>query len=354
LEQGIQDLVAALREAGAPGKPSLAARKDSLLILANLGNLLYATILEQLGAGNEALFHLRDVQRLQLVSAVRDVFPLELVYVYPPPNPDAELCPNAQQAIQMGMCTVCEGLDEEAGAKVLCPAGFLGLRSIIERHAIQPLQQTEAVLQGSDFLLRVGLTAGNKTIDPLKSSLCAASAAVTGANKKKLTASLKALFPNTFDFADTWVDWKSKIKDQTILVLIPHHFTDRGIPTLEIGSSKLWKTGINASVVGASKEVRPLVLLIGCETAVSDAPYQGFAAAFSQAGAAITVMTLSPIHESHAIPLTEILVNQLSQSAQVQATFSEALLQARRTAMAAGYAEALTLVADGDADWVLV
>jgi hypothetical protein len=34
-------------------------------------------------------------------------------------------------------------------------------------------------------------------------------------------------------------------------------------------------------------------------------------------------------------------------------TFSQALLQARRTAMAAGYAEVLSLVADGDADWIL-
>ena len=104
----------------------------------------------------------------------------------------------------------------------------------------------------------------------------------------------------------------------------------------------------------ASKDARPLVLLIGCETAVPDAPYQGFAAAFSQAGAAITVMTLSPIYESHAVSITEILVSQFRQSAQLQQTFSEALLQARRTAMAAGYAEALTLVADGDADWILI
>jgi hypothetical protein len=65
-------------------------------------------------------------------------------------------------------------------------------------------------------------------------------------------------------------------------------------------------------------------------------------------------MTLSPIHESHAAPITEILVRQFHQSAQYQQTFSEALLQARRTAMAGGYAEALTLVADGDADWVLI
>ena len=48
-----------------------------------------------------------------------------------------------------------------------------------------------------------------------------------------------------------------------------------------------------------------------------------------------------------------MLVKQLADSALRQQTFSEALLQARRTAMAAGYAEVLTLVADGDADWVL-
>jgi hypothetical protein len=318
--------------------------------------MLYSAILEQIGSENEALLHLRDVQRLQLVSAVRDIFPLEMVYVYPPPDPDAQLCPNAQQAIQMGACLTCDGLDEAEAAKVVCPLGFLGLRCTIERHAIQPLQKTDVLLEDHDYLVRVGFSAGGKTINPLKSSLCATSANVTKGNKRKLTDSLKTLFPNTFEFAENWTEWKTKIKDKSpsILILVPHTLKDRSIPTLEIGSTKLWKTGINESVVGASKDARPLVLLIGCETAVPDAPYQGFAAAFSQAGAAITVMTLSPIFESHAVAITEILINQFHQSAQLQQTFSEALLQARRTAMGAGYAEVLTLVADGDADWILV
>jgi hypothetical protein len=354
LDQGIKDLIAALKEAGAPGTASLEARKDSLILLANLGSLLYSAMVEQLGVDDQAAVRLHDVQRLQLVSAVRDVFPLELVYVYPPPDPDAELCPNAQQAILDGFCATCEGLDGAKATRVVCPLGFLGLRSVIERHAIQPVQQTGAALQGSDYLLRVGLSAGGKTISPLKSSLCATSARVTSPNKKKLATALKDLFPNSFNFVNTWTDWKSKVKDQTILILIPHTLKDRGIPSLEIGDSKLWKTGINASVVPATPQSRPLVLLMGCETAVPDVPYQGFAAAFSAAGAAITVMTISPIHESHAIPITEILVKQFGDSALMQQTFSEALLQARRTAMAAGYAEALTLVADGDADWILV
>ena len=354
LDQGIQDMISALKEAGAPGAVSLKAHTEALVILANQGSMLYQAILEQIGTDNQALLHLRDVKRLQLVSAVRDVLPLEMVYVYSPPNPDAKLCPNAQQAILTGVCTSCDMLDEENAANVICPAGFLGMRCVVERHVIQPLQQNEAVLEGKDYQLLVGITAGGKTINPFKSSLCGASTNVTSSNLKNLTSSIQTLFPDTFEYAENWPDWKEKIKKApTLLILLPHTLKDRSIPSLEIGGTKLWQTAIKEAVVRASKDSRPVVLLIGCETAVSDVPYQGFAAAFSKNGAVITVVTLSPIHESHAVPITEILLKQFRLSAKTQQTFSEALLQARRTAMADGYAEALTLVADGDADWVL-
>ena len=187
LELGIQEMIVALKNAGAPGAVSLEARKEDLLILANQGSMLYSAILEQLGSDSEALLHLREAQRLQLVSAVRDVFPLEMVYVYPPPGPDAVLCPNAQQAIQSGACFTCDGLSEEEAVKVVCPLGFLGLRCTIERHAIQPLQKTDVLLGDNEYLVRVGLSLGSKTINPLKSSLCATSANVTKGSKRKLT-----------------------------------------------------------------------------------------------------------------------------------------------------------------------
>jgi hypothetical protein len=354
LDQGIRDMISALQEAGAPGAASLKAHTEALVILANQGSMLYQAILEQIGQENQALLHLRDARRLQLVSAVRDVFPLELVYLYPPPNPDAELCPHAQEAILAGVCATCEQLDAENAARVICPLGFLGMRCVVERHVIQPLQQSEAALGGKDYQLLVGVTAGSKSINPLKSSLCGASANVTSRNLKSLTSSIQALFPDAFEYAENWPAWKEKIKKApTLLILLPHTLKDRSIPSLEIGGTKLWQTAIQETVVRASKDARPVVLLIGCETAVPDVPYQGFAAAFSQSGAVITVVTLSPIHESHAVPITEILIKQFLQSAETQQTFSEAILQARRTAMASGYAEALTLVANGDADWVL-
>ena len=61
-----------------------------------------------------------------------------------------------------------EGLSDEQAAKVVCPLGFLGMRCIIERHAILPLQKTDAILQGKDYALRVGLTVGGKKINPLQ------------------------------------------------------------------------------------------------------------------------------------------------------------------------------------------
>jgi hypothetical protein len=174
-------------------------------------------------------------------------------------------------------------------------------------------------------------------------------------SKQKLTTALGDLFPQGFEFAENWNDWKEKVKKKpSTLVLVPHTKREANIPSLEIGDSTLWNTGINKTILGESEGSRPLVLLLGCETALPEVPYQGFAAYFSAAGAAITVITLSPIHESRAVPIAEILMRQCHQSAQEHRTFSEALLLARRAAMAKGYPEVLTLVADGDADWVLV
>lgn len=355
LDQGISDLTLSLKQLASPQPTSPDVQRFNLVVLANQGRSLYQTIQEQLGAMGHTPIDLQHVTRLQLVSAIRDVFPLEMVYVYPAPSPDAELCPNAEQAILEGKCDHCENLDPGVSADVICPLGFLGMRCVVERHIIQPLAQSEAVRVGSDYQLLVGLTAGGKNLSPFKSSLAATSSEVQPNSKQKLTAALRDLFPQGFEFAENWNDWKEKVKNKpSTLVLVPHTKREANIPSLEIGNSTLWNTGINKTILGESEGSQPLVLLLGCETALPEVPYQGFAAYFSAAGAAITVITLSPIHESRAVPIAEILMRQCYQSAQEHRTFSEALMLTRRTAMAKGYPEVLTLVADGDADWVLV
>jgi hypothetical protein len=358
LDEGIESIITMLKEAGTPEIVAQGGQTSALISLANQGSMLYDTILEQIGAENEALIRLREVKRLQLVSAVRDVLPLELVYVYPPPEPDAELCPDARQALTTGVCTRCDGLDADSMARRICPLGFLGLRCTIERHAIQPLQQAEAILEGKDYQIQAGLTAGKKTINPLRSSLGAASGKVTNDQIKHLIQVMGDIFQGQFEYAQDNSEWKAKFKNTpTMLILLPHTLKNRGIPSLEIGNTFLWKPEIKRAlkdVFGqATQAYQPVVLLIGCETADPDTPYQSFAADFSQAGAPITVLTLSPIHATRAAPITEILVKQIQAGAKNGQTFSAALLQARREALAAGYAEALALAADGDADWVL-
>ena len=351
LKQGILDIITNLKDAGDPalGNVSLEARKDALVRLANQGSIIYENIQDQIGRGNKAMLHLREAQRLQLVSPEPDAFPLEMVYVYPAPTPEAELCPNAEQVLLNGKCATCERISEKDTAKVVCPLGFLGMRCIIERHIIQ-----SDAMENKDIKLCVGWMEEGKKILPLKSSLFATSREVTADDLQQLSSSLRVIFPDKLEYAQNWSDWKEKIKlSPTILILIPHHVKSGEIPSLEIGKDILWSSGIKEPVVHVSPDIRPLVLLMGCQTAVPEAPYQGFAAAFSRAGAAITVVTLSPIHESHAVPITEILVRQFHQSALSKQSFGDALLQARRTAMAAGYAEVLTLMADGDVDWIL-
>jgi len=355
LDEGIEDMTLTLKELGSPGFSSLEEQRINLVVLAIQGRNLYQTIQEQLGGNGQSPIDLRSITHLQLVSAVRDVFPLELVYVFPAPKLSAVLCPNALDAILNGKCDDCENLDENVPSDVVCPMGFLGMRSVIERHVVKPLRLTEKLLEGKDYQILVGLPAGGKNLSPFKSSLAAASNKVQQSSKQKLSEALQALFPEGIEFAENWDDWMEKVKKQpSTLLLVPHTKKERNLPCLEIGDSFLPNALITKSLLGQSEEARPLVFLLGCDTALSDMPYQGFAMYFSRAGAAITVITLSPIHESRAVQLAEILMKQCYQSAQSHQTFSEALLLARRTAMAKGYPEVLTLVADGDADWVLV
>jgi hypothetical protein len=356
LEHFIKDMTKSLTELCSPDSTSLEDQSSDLVMLARQGRRLYNTIQEQLGGNDISPINLRSITRLQLVSEIRDVFPLELVYVYPTPKPNAGLCTKFQQAILEGKCEDCEGLDEDDIVDVVCPLGFLGMRCVIERHMIKPLRLTKSLLDGNKYQILVGLTAGGKKLSPFNSSLAAASIRVKQKSKQKLYEALQDLFPQGFEFAANWDDWREKVKKKpSTLLLVPHTEEERTIPCLEIGETKLANIEINKSILGESEEgSRPLVLLLGCVTGLPEEPYQGFALSFSKAGAAITVITLSQIHESRAVQLAEILLKQCYQSAKDHQTFSEAMLLARRTAMAKGYPEVLTLVADGDADWVLV
>jgi hypothetical protein len=134
---------------------------------------------------------------------------------------------------------------------------------------------------------------------------------------------------------------------------------------MEIGKdSRLFKMYVNKQKhVQGSESNHPVVLLLGCETAKStapldndglvevDVPFQTFAAKFVREGAVIVVTNLTKILARHAVPVAETLINELMRSAQEGKSLGDTLLQTRKKYFIEGIPMALTLIANGDADW---
>jgi hypothetical protein len=324
--------------------------------LALYGSALYDGIVtDQIGKER-----LRDVQRIQLLSAREEYLPLEFLYDQPAPKEDAALCPQAAQALRTGSCPECKKLGD-APAAYICPLGFWCLRLVVERHQLDPLQRLD--LQGDDFALRSEPVAGRDMLKVLNSAVYAASSRVDQVAKgqtKKVLAALKKATHQHVVLAQTWAEWVAAVQAQqpSLLLLLPHTSRSQqyNVPQLEIGESQaLLERYISEKHVRPSREAPPpIAVLLGCETLAPEVPFQSFAAQFRRKGAAIVLATLTPVLGRHVGPVAQRLLQDLARAAQSGDTFGDALLSLRRRELAAGMAMVLCLVAYGDADWRLV
>jgi hypothetical protein len=325
------------------------ATVDLLRFLARQGRLLYNAIVET----QISTHPIRHAQRIQLVSARESFLPLEFVYEGPSPAPEATLCPNAAVALEVGQCVRC---DYAAARDIICPLRFWCLSRVIERHAVQPLP--ESGLAGADYALQADPVAGRDALSPPYSAASAASHHVREAQLADLLQTLARITQEPAEYVEDWDAWRSVIRRRgpPLLVLLPHTLEDKDyIPTLEIGAGeRLPEDQITPECVHATHDrPPPVVLLLGCETAVPDIPFQAFAAQFRLNGAAIVLSTLTPVLGRHAVPVAQILLEELHRTAQAGGVFGEAMLRVRRRALSAGIPMVLSLVAYGDADWRL-
>jgi hypothetical protein len=227
---------------------------------------------------------------------------------------------------------------------------------VIERHAIKPVAETN--LSGTEYALQSDPIADRDTLDVLNAAVYAASNRVKETQIEELLETLADVTDHRVDRVPDWDTWRTAVQSRhpSVLVLLPHTLEDDDyIPTLEIGEEQqLPEDQITASYVYAAHDYRPpVVLLLGCETAVPDVPFQGFAVQFRIHGAAIVLSTLTPVLGRHAVPVAQMLLSELKRAARAQGTFGDALLGLRRRALAAGIPMVLSLVAYGDADWRL-
>ena len=171
-------------------------------------------------------------------------------------------------------------------------------------------------------------------------------------------APLKKLTGADVAVANNWAEWKDAIRDEepSLLVLLPHsepeHPTTE-MPALEIGGDLASAGWIKAAHVAKPGVAPPVVLLFGCTTTITELPFQNFAEAFKQEGAAVVIGTLSIVLGRHAATFAIELLKLLHASAGKGVKFGDVLLDARRRRVAAGDPFALSLIAYGDASVVL-
>ena len=304
-----------------------------------------------------------DERRLQVVTRDSEVYvPFEFVYDRGSPRDKAPLCDNAVQALTDGGCagSCPEGIDGPL-APVVCPIGFWCLNRVVERHALRRIGD----LDDSEIELETEPTAERNRLAPVASALFAFSDRVDAREGERRPSAyveevLQRVTKGRATVATTWDEWRSGIAAQSpdLLVLLAHTVEDDdlGATALQIGAGDALPCGsVDESFVRSPQSTSPpVVLLLGCETALAGQGVEDFLTRFQERGASIVVGTLATVLGYQAAPVAAALVEALAGAVENgEASFGEVLVDLRRRLLARGYVMALTLTAYGDADWQL-
>lgn len=290
--------------------------------------------------------------RIHITAArAESFFPAELLYRFRPPSDKAGLCPHARKALLAGDCT---GDCPSDKRKTVCPLGFWGLSKVIERHAHKPEDQ-----DGGDVELHPEPVRPRSLLPISGSALLGASGRVAVFKKDAVTRLLDKLRKRgTAVLATTWEEWERYVKSKRprLLVLLPHHDRDEeGDEFLEIGegqrleTDQIWDEIVRRLPNGPN----PVVLLMGCETNLTEISFENPVVRFRDHGAAVVVSTIATILGRHASPATEALVQLLDRMADGRHTFGDIMLRLRQKLVATSTPMALGLTSYGDADWLL-
>jgi hypothetical protein len=326
-----------------------------LRLLARKGVLLR----EELSLGQGVEGQLLDQRRLQVLTVRAESFvPLEFVYDFAPPAKDATLCPDAVESLRAGHCPTCAAR-KDFPSPVVCPAGFWSVNRVIERQAARPADlRSRGLDEHADLALLAQPTTDNHRLMRAKAGLFAFHERVDALKNKASATVLAALSDVTSSHAVsalTWDAWRDDIAvhDPTLLVLLPHQLVAESEPTLEIAADQqLPRSFLNRALVAAGDEP-PVVLLLGCETALADVDFENFVIGFLRYGAAVVIGTVATVLGYQAAPVAAALVRRLSEAsaAPSETSFGEVIRAARAGLLADGHVMALSLTAYGDSDW---
>jgi small subunit ribosomal protein S3 len=324
--------------------------------------LIHDQVLPILGkklSGNEAKY-------VQIVSLSPDAyFPAEFIYEFGVPADRAKVCTASLKALKNNdyshRCTRED--HEDNNNQYVCPFGFWGLQRVVERHEYRPLEKGAA---NGEYVLQIeDPVVGRNVLEVAKGAIFAASSEIdkeeTGASQA-LFDRLSRVFNVPIAFAAKWENWKKAVSDQgpCVLIALPHVKTEykHGKPyySLEIGGDFLKANLVDFNYVMRNREASPgpLVILLGCDTALPQAEMDSIVGRFRRAGAAVVVGTVASVLGSHASSVMEEIVREIvSLEVGKEEPFGRLLLSVRRRAMGRGILMAMCIGGFGDADWLI-
>lgn len=291
--------------------------------------------------------------RVQVVEAVAKAYlPVEFLYSGKAPASNARLCPNAVSALQSGNPLTHQTCAHAKDPAYVCPAAFWGFSKCIERH---PFGLTTSHVFS---VPRPGMEA----LEPFKTAVVAASKRVDAADMTGPTGMVTGLrkIANTLRSAKSWKDWQKKVLDAptpTLLVLLPHSANSPDVtnmPALEIADSWLESSRLDEDYVHpeGSMGPGPMVLLLGCSTALTEIAFLNFVREFKRSGASVVLGTLATIHGKQASSFAMRLLTEMKKQGNGK-PFDQTLLKVKQQMLADGEPFVLSLAAYGHSSWLI-
>ena len=314
-----------------------------LFELANRGKLIFDSLKYNTVGWPDRL------DRVQLTTQGDKFFPLEYLYDGNiPENDNGGLCADRKDCLTSGAAK--EGCAIRSSARQLCPMGFLGISSIIER------QTWSKDMDKATWLRHAKDPESRRKITNLSKTIFAAANRADNFTKEDVgegfdIVKICDIECHTGYRQTSWDEWKSKVValQPNLIVLLPHIENC----CLYIGEDEILAFGaINEIHLGLAE---PVVIAMGCNSAVAFAGAAGLPAALLRRGARIVVAALTGILGRYANVATRDLASMLISTAAGYefTTIGSILTGLRRRYLANDNPLGLVIVAFGDADYVV-
>lgn len=286
--------------------------------------------------------------RIQVVDARRGAYlPVEFFYDGKAPLPTAVRCENAIAALDD--LRVHASCPHNRDANFYCPAAFWGFSRCIER---QPVG-------GQGVTVFRQPQPGANTLRPLAKALLAASRRVRDQDLDPPDGveSVLAAAGGGVVRARSWEEWQRKVDSESpsLLVLLAHSLDSPdfpGVPALEISGTNIASVNLEREFVSADPTRSPIVLLLGCSTALPRVPFLNFVGEFKDNGAALVIGTIATIRGRQTGAFVRALMAELrSAAADGDRTFDQVFLRVKQRLLAGGDPFVLSVLAYGDTGW---